>query len=141
MGRCGPTPLRGVRTVVADAPAAADTGTVVALDTKKVADTPRANGLSSPRAGQDQRMARGPVRGNAQRGKNAVSYVVGSGLPYKASVTLPADVADKIVTAVRGMDGSIAGMIVTLIERMEVDENGVPVWHQHPDEQQQRLIA
>lgn len=122
-------------------PAAAGTGTVVALGTEKVADTPCLNGLSSSAGGQDQRMARGPVRGNAQRGKNTVSYVVGSGLPYKASVTLPPDVADKIVTAVRGMDGSIAGMIVALIERLEVDENGVPVWYQPPDEQQQKLIA
>lgn len=83
----------------------------------------------------------GPVRGAAQRGKNAVSYEVGSGKSYKVSCSLPPATAEKIVTAVRAMNGSVAGMLVALIERMEVDEQGVPFWYEPPDEQQQQLIA
>lgn len=92
---------------------------------------------------KDQRMARhgGPVRGNAQRGKNAVSYEIGSGQPYKVSCNLPPEVAEKVVVAARGMNGSIAGLVVAALAHMEVDEHGLPTWFQAPDEQQQRLIA
>lgn len=83
----------------------------------------------------------GPVRGAAQRGKNAVSYEVGSGQPYKVSCSLPPMTAEKIVTAVRAMNGSVAGMLVALIDRMEVDDYGVPTWYEPPEEQQQELIA
>lgn len=83
----------------------------------------------------------GPVRGNAQHGKNSISYVLGSGAPYRVGCNIPPTAAEKIVTAARGMNGSVAGLIVALIERMEVDENGVPVWYEPPDEKQQQLIA
>ena len=99
--------------------------------------------ISSSLVIQDRCMGRqtGPVRGNAQRGKNAVSYVLGSGAPYRVGCNIPPTAAEKIVTAARGMNGSVAGLIVALIERMEVDENGVPVWYEPPDEQQEQLIA
>lgn len=124
-------------------PAAADTGTVVALSAKKVADTPMLQVLHIATVVEDQRMARhgGPIRGNAQRGKNAVSYEIGSGQPYKVSCSLPPEVAEKVVAAARGMNGSVAGLVVAALARMEVDENGVPVWYQPPDELQEKLIA
>lgn len=92
---------------------------------------------------QDRCMGRrtGPVRGNAQRGKNVISYVVGSGAPYRVGCNIPPSAAEKIVTAARGTNGSVAGLIVALIERMEVDENGLPVWYEPPNEQQEQLIA
>ena len=70
-----------------------------------------------------------------------ISYEVGSGQPYKVSCSLPAEIADRVVTAARGMHGSIAGLIVAALAHMEVDENGIPVWYEAPEEQQQRLIA
>ena len=81
------------------------------------------------------------MRGNAQRGKNAISYILGSGDPYRIGCNIPPAAAEKIVTAALGMNGSVSGLIVALIERMEVDENGIPTWYQPADELQQQLIA
>lgn len=122
-------------------PAATDTVTVGTSTAEKVADTPEGECTLLPPEGQDQRMGRGPIPGNAQRGKNAISYEVGSGLDYRISCNLPPEVADKVVTAARGMNGSIAGLVVAALAHMEVDENGFPTWYQPPDDLQEKLIA
>jgi hypothetical protein len=54
---------------------------------------------------------------------------------------LPAPEAEKIVIAAAAMNCSVSGLIQQLVARMEVDENGVPVWYDPPEEDQQQLIA
>lgn len=82
----------------------------------------------------------GAPRGRIQRG-NAAGYQLGSGLSYRPTCNLPAPEAEKIVIAAAAMNCSVSGLIQQLVARMEVDENGVPVWYDPPEEDQQQLIA
>ena len=63
------------------------------------------------------------------------------GSPVSHGVTFQPEEADKIVTAANRMGYSVSGLINELTKRMVVDDHGLPVWYEPPEEQQQSLIA
>ena len=90
--------------------------------------------------GQDEAMgvSQGPRR---QPPRNRpVHYVVGSGVVYRPGLSLPPVEADKLVTAAKAMDCTVSGLLTKMVERLEVDQDGAPVWFERPN-QQGRLIA
>jgi hypothetical protein len=97
-----------------------------------VANT-RLRGMMSTMAG------RAPL--NRPQAGNQTTYDVGSGRPYRTGVTFQPEEADKIVTAANRMGYSVSGLINELTKRMVVDNHGLPVWYEPPEEQQQSLIA
>ena len=78
---------------------------------------------------------------NRPQAGNQTTYDVGSGRPYRTGVTFQPEEADKIVTAANRMGYSVSGLINELTKRMVVDNHGLPVWYEVPEEQQQSLIA
>lgn len=78
---------------------------------------------------------------NRPQAGNQTTYDVGSGRPYRTGVTFQPKEADKIVTAANRMGYSVSGLINELTKRMVVDNQGLPVWYEAPEEQQQSLIA
>ncbi len=82
-------------------------------------------------------MSHGPRR-RPPRGLSS-GYVVGCGEVYRPGVSLPPAQADKLVTAARNMDCTISGLLTRIIERLEVDENGLPSWYEPPAEQEQMI--
>lgn len=80
----------------------------------------------------------GPRR-HPPRGRS-INYVVGCGEVYRPGVNLPPAEADKLVTAARNMDCTISGLLTKIIGRLEVDQNGLPLWYE-PLAEQEQMIA
>lgn len=69
-----------------------------------------------------------------------INYVVGSGVVYRPGLSLPPAEADKLVTAAQAMNCTVSGLLTKMVERLEVKQDGAPVWFERPNEQG-RLIA
>lgn len=69
----------------------------------------------------------GPVRGRAQTGR-PLTYDPTSGQNWRTGVVVVPDMAAKAIKAANSTGLSFAGLLNELLKRMEVDENGRPVW-------------
>jgi len=80
----------------------------------------------------------GAHKGRIQRG-NEATYDVASGLPYRPTLNLNALSAAKTVRAAGSLRMSVSGLLNLLIDRMEVDEDGRPLWADELDSDEGRL--
>lgn len=76
----------------------------------------------------------GPVRGKAQPGRR-LSYDPSSGQNWRTGVVILPEMAKKAIHAADRTGLSFAGLVNELLKRMDVDENGRPVWADELDEQ------
>ncbi|MCQ4045793.1 hypothetical protein ACFOSC_27745 [Streptantibioticus rubrisoli] len=75
------------------------------------------------------------MRGRAQGGRR-VSYDPSSGENWRTGIVVVPDVAVKAIRAAERTGLSFAGLVNELVRRMEVDENGRPVWADEHDDQE-----
>ena len=78
------------------------------------------------------------VRGRVQRG-NESTYQIDSGLPHRTTVNLAPHTAVRAVQAARAMGISVSGLLHMLVDQMQVDESGRPVWADDLDAVEGRL--
>ncbi|MEJ8662174.1 hypothetical protein [Streptomyces sp. MS1.AVA.4] len=70
---------------------------------------------------------RGPQRGAPRQGRR-ISYDPASGQAWRTGVVLLPDEAAKVIKAAELSNISVAGLLGELIQRMEIDAAGRPLW-------------
>lgn len=80
----------------------------------------------------------GPIPGRAQRGREA-TYDPDSGLPYRTSASFDPETAVKLIQAAEKLHMSISGFLAEAVRRLEVDEDGRPLWTDELAEDEGRL--
>lgn len=61
-------------------------------------------------------------------GRSILSYDPAKGEKYTPNPRFPADAAVKLITAAQTSDLNVTAILTILIEKMQVDEKGRPVW-------------
>src|SRR5512144_196799 len=79
-----------------------------------------------------------PSLGARQRGREA-RYDPASAQTIRISTTMSASLAAKLAVAAKQMNLSVSGMVQELIRRLDVDENGRPVWASETEDSEGRL--
>lgn len=102
---------------------------------KKIGDTPPGVHNSRATLSQDRCMA---LPGKRQRGKEP-AYDPTSGGPYRAGLYMDPVTGAKLVRLSETLNMSVSGVVRLLVERVDVDEHGRPVWADELEHAEGRL--